>query len=383
MAESTTDVYIKLFQIVIITTVLVVLYHRKRQYRLDSLKWLITIFALADLQGISELIIYYIKIYVLELSNPSAFRFNEVHTVIYGFAIFAIYIFAEQLHSLHPNVYRFGLVSLLFGMYLSLLFYKIFNNYDIVFHDSTADDQIYSTYFDFFQMFAMLFVTYVFFKSYTLSQDPNNRRASLYTFIGTLVYVLVTLYEIGETLLGFPNVYGALTYSLTFLIFAYVYIRNPFFVFAIPTRVHRIILTTTAGIYLYGADIAKDTGDAPDELLAGGISAIIGFLTELTGSSVPDLKYALVGDRALVIRRQKELIGFIITDKSTGMLTSALDQFVSDFSYFYRKELTEFRSDIGQFVEAPAMIARNFPFVEASEIKQFQTTHDLNFAMGQ
>ena len=128
MAESQSDVMIKLFQIALITIILVILIIRRRKYRIRTLNWMIWIFLFSLLHGIVELIIYYIKIYMLELSEPSHFRFNEYHTIFYAIGLLLIYLLAEFMDGYTPNLFRFTIISglsisyrKLFVLLLSLL----------------------------------------------------------------------------------------------------------------------------------------------------------------------------------------------------------------------------------------------------------------------
>lgn len=368
MAESNIDVYIKLFQIFIMVLILSILIYRRKKDNIKALNWFIWVFIFAVIHGIAELVIYHIKINILSLSNPSHFRFNEYHSIPYSISILILYMLGESIISLKPNHIRFSIAVALWTSFISLLFYETFNNYDLV-YNFPATDNISNTIFDFFQIYVMGFLSYVFFLSRRESNNPKHKRATFWMFFASLTYSLSILYELGEDLLNFPNIYGAITLGLSFIVLAYIFVRYPYYTFSVPTHVYRLIITSNKHqSMIYSAElIHPKKSSSSSELLASAISAISSFMVNTTGSN-ESLHFADLGDRSILIVRGKLVSGIILTENSTFILRSALKQLVIEFENKYDEELISFNADISQFEnETKHIIAQCFPFIESEE----------------
>ncbi|MHA2253284.1 MAG: hypothetical protein ACXAD7_23180 [Candidatus Kariarchaeaceae archaeon] len=368
MAETESEVYLKLFQVLIIVVILSVIIYRKRQYQINALNWLIIIFSFTVLQGVVEIITYFVKINHYHLSDPKYFRFNEVHLVPYGITIFFIYLLSEAMVEIQPNPYRFALVVGLFASYNSVMFFQIYHNYDLVFDDKTAPHQPFNIIFDIYQLVAMSFTSYVFWKSYKYSRNKQNRRATFILFLAIFIFVLVTIYELIEQIFELKDIYGVWLYGTTFLVLAYVYLKYPYFVLGNPNKIYRIILSTNSGLLIYSVDLEKSKKSSSDELLAGGISAMSEFISETSGSTGP-LNYVQFEDRALIVRRVNNLVGYVIAEKATRILWTALKQFVKEFTQVYIERKGQIHSKVDKFtIPEEQIIIRCFPFVEPHPI---------------
>lgn len=369
MAETIMDVYIKSGQLVLIGLIFIFLARRRYKYRIKSLNWMIWVFALAFIQGIVELVIYYVKIYVLELGeNADHFRFNEYHSIPYSIAIFVIYLFSEAMNGHKPNMFRFSIIIALWTSYLTLLLRDTFLNYSLTF-DTAASVRLSKTIFDIFTVTSMLFTSIVFFKAYRSSKNVKNRRGALLIFVSTLTYVLAGTYEIGEDIFDFPPVYGAITFSVTFIVLAYMYTRYPYFVFTVPSTIYRLMVSSEHGIYLYSVDMdsEEEHTDSPDELLSSAINSIAKFVEEETGSE-KYLRFISLIDRAIVIYRGKSVSGIMITDNSTRILYRALSQFIDEFEETFETELGVFSADISRFDLSKNLVLRCFPYIESEDV---------------
>ena len=384
LAETLAQLYLKLIQMFFITLILVLLIYRKKQYKINALWWLITVFGLAELQGLIEILIFFYKVYVLKLPDPSLFRFNEFHTIPYSLALFALYLMSEHMVDLRPNTYRLTLVSVLWGGYFSLLIYDSFHDYDwslkpeSLVLSSPQYTHAFNTWFNFFQFTVMLFVTYVFWMAYKTSHDEANTKVSFLMFIGVLIYTIVALEEVIESVFGleFTGIlsYKAIYYGITFLIIAYVFVKYPYYVFNVPTYVYRLILATKEGIFIYGAQIElpffKKTHEeeTSDELLASAISALTQFMEEAADTK-GTIRIVQLEDRVLLVRKEDNLMGMVIAQSPAKMLISALGQFVREFNKTYHVDVVS-AVDNESFSGAEMIIARCFPFIEASDIIQ-------------
>jgi hypothetical protein len=377
MAETLTDVYIKSIQIIITIIILSILVYRRRQHQLHALNWLIIIFSFGTLQGIVEIITYVIKIYWLKLDNPIYFRFNEVHLIPYGITIFFIYLLAEAMMEDRPNPWRFFIVSSLWAASMSIMFFQIFNNYSVEFSDKEAPHQFFNIAFDVFQLVAMLFASYVFWQSFRHSKNKENQRATFWLFFAVFIFALVTVYELVEQIFSLTDIYGVWLYGFSFLILAYVYLKYPYFVLGNPNRIYRIVLSTKSGLLIYSADLEGLENGSSDELLAGGVTAISEFITETSGATGP-LNFVQFSNRALIVRRIDNIVGFIIAEKATRMLWSALRQFVQEFTSNYTSIVQE---DIGskadKFAIPETIITRCFPFVEPTTITHSRLNSEI------
>ncbi|MDH5402953.1 MAG: hypothetical protein OEY49_10720 [Candidatus Heimdallarchaeota archaeon] len=371
MAESLTEVMVKVVQIIIVCIILIAFMYRKRRINIQPLNWFIWIFALLIVQGIIELIIYFIKTQLLTPEEYPYFKYNELHNIPYGFAVLLIFLFSESLQSKQPHPIRFGVVIAFWGSYISLMFYEIWLVDGLVFSDKTAPQQPFNTLFDIYQLIAMSFVCFVFWKSFRMSRNDQNRLAAFLLFLSLLMINIILIYEIIESFFGLKDIYGAITFGISFLIMAFVYIKYPYYVFSVPHNIYRLIIASKNGLHLYSADINYFEEATSDELLAGGVSAITSFMVEALGSNT-SLKYAVMADRALTVRRVDNIVGFIIADKSTHMLSHALDHFVREFTQIYAYEIEHEIFKVTNFKDAAKIIFRCFPFVEASDIIQIR-----------
>ncbi len=382
MAETIGHVYLKLAQMVIVTFIVIILLYRKRQHKIRALNWLIAVFVLADLQGLAELLIYFYKVHVVKLDDPSLFRFNEFHSLIYALALLVLFFMTEYMRMLRPNHWRVGLVGILWGGYFALLLKDAFGGFNWEFTkenlvmETPPQTHSFDLWFNLFQLVLIGFVAETFWKAYATSHSKENKRVSLWLFISVFVFGLVAL---EETLEGFFGVlfggtfgYKAIYYSLTFLVLAYVYVKYPYYVFNVPTYVYRIILSTTNGVFIYGAEIdnpfVKEGEEeiVSDELLAGALSAMTQFMEEAAYGR-GTIRLVELEDRALLVRKEGNLVGMVIAEKATRMLHSALGQFVREFNETFA-ETIETYWEAEAFVGSEYIIARCFPFVEAKDI---------------
>ena len=369
MAETIVDVYIKSGQLILIAIIFLILLRRRYKYRLKTLNWMIWVFALAFIQGVVELIIYYLKIYVLDLGeNADHFIFNEYHSIPYSIAIFLIYLFAEAMNGYKPNMLRFTVIIGLWASYLTLLLRDTFTNNSLMF-DTAASVRHSKTIFDIFTVTAMIFTSIVFYKAYHSSKNIKNRHGALLILISTLTYALAGIYEIGEDIFDFPPIYGAITFSVTFIVLAYMYTRYPYFVFTVPSLIYSLIVSSEHGIYLYSVDMDnhEESVESPDELLSSAINSIAKFVEEETGSE-KYLRFISLIDRAIIIYRGQSISGIMITDNSTRILYGALSQFIDEFEKTFESEIGVFSADISRFDLSKNLVLRCFPYIESKDV---------------
>ncbi len=376
MAETTADLIIKIAQLLLILMVLFLLIYRRNNKKIKLLDWMIAVFSLSAAQGITEIFIYYLKyIYGIGLDNPRNFRFNEIHSIPYAFALFTIYILAELMTGYRPHPIRFSLIVSVLASYLSIYFYTIFDNYSLEF-DHPAYKSISKTIFDFYQVIVMIFISYIFFKAYRKSNNKQNKIGSLLIFISTVLYVLGASWELGEDLLHFPPVYGAITFSFTFIILAIIYIKYPYFVFTVPTRIHKLILSTDSGLYLYSVELkTEQITENSDELLAAAINSIIRFFEQETGSQ-ETIRLIDLGDREMIFSAGKYLQGIMIVDNSSYIVHKSLEHFITEFEKEFDKNTNTFNIQMPDIEEGKKIVLRCFPYIESEESLQTSFTKD-------
>ncbi|MCY3412371.1 MAG: hypothetical protein INQ03_12110 [Candidatus Heimdallarchaeota archaeon] len=367
MAENELDVIIKVIQILVILFIEIILVQRSRKYQMKALRWFIWSFFFAFIHGIIELVIYYLKIYVFTIAEPSYFKFNEYHSIPYSIGIFLLYILAESIVGYQRNQFRIFFAVSIWSSYITMLLYESLSTPGLVYTEP-ATSKLSNTLFDIFQIFTMGFFTYVFMLSHNKTRNDTHRKGTLTLVISSSIYVISIIYELGEDLLNFPNVYGAITLGISLLVLAFMFIRYPYFVFSVPTEIYRIILTSNFHKSLvYSAGLLNPEKESKSSVLvASGISAIAEFMKDSTGSN-ESLQYAYLGDRALMMVKGKLVSGIIIAENSTYILRSALKQLVREFETRYEKQIESFNANISQFYESRDIIARTFPFIESKE----------------
>ena len=385
VAETIAQVYLKLAQILIILFITAVMIYRKKQHGIRALNWLIAVFSLALLQGIFELIIYWVKVDYYGLEDTTLFRFNELHTIPYSLALLTLFFLAEQMHDMRPSTWKLIVVFSTWGSYMGLLIYDSFSGFDWSWSKASVTTETspvthpFNQWFNIFQFVLMVFVLITFWEAYRTSHNPLNKKVSLWMVIGIVIFAVVAFYEVIESLfnISLPGIfdYKALYYSVTFLVLAYAYLRYPYYVFNVPTYVYRIILATKEGIHLYSAEIENPfstvTEEASDELLASAVSAMTRFMEEASASK-GSIKLVELEDRALLVRKEQNMVGMVIAERATRMLRSALGQFVREFIATYKEQLSE-TWNTTLFKGAEEIIARCFPFVEAKDILRVRT----------
>ncbi len=377
------QVYLKLLQMAIVTFIVIILIYRKKQHKIRALNWLIAVFILADLQGLAELLIYVYKVQVVKLEDPSLFRFNELHSLIYALALLVLFFMTEYMRTLRPNHWRVGLIGVLWGGYFALLLKDAFGGFNWKF---TKENLVMATppathsfdlWFNIFQLVLIIFVAETFWRAYATSHSKENKRVSLWLFISVFVFGVVALEEtlegfLSRALFGGTFGYKAIYYSLTFLVLAYIYVKYPYYVFNVPTYVYRIILSTTNGVFIYGAEIDNpfvkegEEDSVSDELLAGALSAMTQFMEEAAHGE-GTIRLVELEDRALLVRKEGGLVGMVIAEKATRMLHSALGQFVREFNETFAETIRTYW-EAEAFEGSEDIIARCFPFVEAKDI---------------
>ncbi|MHA1448045.1 MAG: hypothetical protein ACTSP4_01335 [Candidatus Hodarchaeales archaeon] len=366
MAETALEVYIKLGQMVIITFLVIVLIIRQRQTRIRPLYWLVVIFLLADLQGLVELVIYYVKTSILHLEETNLFRFNEFHTIPYSMGIFAVYLLAEYMTGKRPNEFRFFIVTGLWIAFLTTMLYDAFFEVE----EGPVNTHSFNTIFNIFQCTAMLYVVYVFLGAFIKTKNKSNKNISFLIFLATATFEIVALYDILQDSFGFPRIYAALPYSMTFLILAYVYFRHPYYVFNVPTKIYRVFIANkdTGGL-LYSAEM--DSVDYQgDNLFAPAVTAMSMLMKEVAGTT-KNLLQVTFTNREMMVSRRGKIVGYILSDEATLILGLALKHYVKEFSALYSEELEKMeRVLVGKesFKGSEELLARCFPFLEAKDV---------------
>lgn len=372
MAESQVDLIVKFVQVGFVLLILVSFLYKRRRLKLKGLNWFLLIFGLTLVQGIAELVTYYIKIYMLDLDYPSHFKYNELHGIPYGMAVMAIYLMAESMDSDKPDPLRLSFLSGLWASYITLLIHEIMREDSLMF-DQPGSTLSYKTVFDIFQFAAMLFVSIIFWKAYRISKNKANRRAALAMFVSTITYVLAALYEIGEDFLGFTPMYGGLTFIFAFIVLAYVFLRYPYFVYSSPSPIYRLMITTEFGVYLYS--VQTDDEGSPDELLASALASIALFIKAETRSS-SGLHTVSTGDRAIMIAEGEHVKGILLAEKATRALRYALEQLVAEFEREYCDDLERYWAELAKFQDSIPIVLRCFPYIESKEVVKFQYQAD-------
>jgi len=368
VAENVFNLIMKIIQMGVISTVLLLLINRYKRHGIQVF-YIVLVFLFGLLQGVFEIVVYFFK-YVVFAKDPVTQnfiynRFNEIHTIPYSLAILTLFLFTEYMIDERSNWLRLSIVLILWSSFATLLVYDMIFSFETVTHAS----RMFNHVFNFFQIVTMFFILRVFYKAYKMTKNQQNKRLSLLMFIALLIFEVVAISEIFQDLFGWFQIYNAIPYSISFIILAYIYVRYPYYIFNIPINIYRISLAAKNGLLLYSAEIT-DGKTINDCLLAPIISAIRTAITETTGRP-GELKTVTFSNRAVQVSSENLLLCYIITDHPSRILKHALDYFLEQFNRKFHFVLDFDKKPFvepAKFQDTDSLIFRCFPFLESKEV---------------
>ncbi|MHA1911454.1 MAG: hypothetical protein ACTSYA_07145 [Candidatus Kariarchaeaceae archaeon] len=359
MAENLTDVIIKVPQMAIIVLIVGVLLYRRQKNKVRGYTWLIVIFSFAFLQGLTEVIVYFLK-----ESNDFWYRFDWFEYIPYGLALMSFYIFTELFNNDLPPLKRLiPMSSLLASVYAIYLYSELY--LDI---SKEPNETAYSFLFDIFQLIVFLYAFYAYYQVHLTITYTEIKRISITVLTVIGVLSVISLSEIMEHFFHY-DFYAAIPMAVCFLVIAIVYLIYPMYVFLLPIEIHQIFVTHKDGRGLFSVKCSEESQfDELDTLLiSGAASAISNFVHEVVGTASP-LRSIILDDRVLIIEEHGPISAMMIVSRPSYLLRRALTQFATDFHTRWASELVNFDGLLNRFYSAEELVVQCFPFLQTSDL---------------
>lgn len=330
------------------------------KHRIKPLDWMITVISLALLRVILEI-----------LMNPHRIPWQPLkssHIVAYAASILVLYHYGEYLIGDNTRLRRAGIVYLLFGSIISMIFTASIMDLSAMknpdnwpFRHSVTP--FWEFPFDLFTIFIWSFMLYVYWKMFTFSDNKKSRYQSLGMVISMCLFLFVSIYEISEHFTG-VEVSASYTTIPAFLLLIGIYAYNPRFAYSSPVELYRIVL-----LHEHGQTIVEEVfgekykDDKDSHILLGGVTTgLNSIFKEITKSSA-DLEMMKSSTSTLVFAKAPNIIAILEVSKSTHILRNALKEFTNEFAFTYKKDLGKFAGRTDIFNEYKEILYRYFPFL--------------------
>ncbi len=194
-----------------------------------------------------------------------------------------------------------------------------------------------------FYFFASLMVIYVYFLMYKNSVSQRKRRqtfifllSSIMGFIGTMLAILYEILFVHELVLEF------LIIAIASSILGIAYLSNPYVSFLLVNKIYKIMVVQNTGLLCYSRSVHEEK-KINDEIIAGFIQAILLFGKESLGSRTPytDICVFSFGDRRILLKEYKDIIGIMIVDNTSDAIKNALKEFTIKFWDNFKDNIRE------------------------------------------
>lgn len=368
MASNPAEFYIKIIQVCIILIILLYFIYRRIKDRIRGFNWFIFLFSAAILQSIIEISIFFPTKNGAISSNSAV---QEIHIIPYAIGLFGLYLYTELIMYEKPRVVLFGFITALLGSYLATYFVELGFNLE---PNVLPEYRIYRILFNIFQSIVLFNALQMFIKDAKNVEFKKLRKISMYLAVAIGIAFVASIIKIFEQWIqlvipGF-EIYGAIPFGIMFAILAIEFIANPFYVYLLPIKIHKVIVINNYGLLLYAVRIGKESPKIfEDTLFSGTVSALKSLLTETTGSE-SELRKICFRDKTMIIveNESKKVATIILGDTDSFMLQVAAKHFTEAFYRKYQKYIERFDGSVDIFEGTTDIVRRVFPFVPPDEI---------------
>ncbi|MHA1854179.1 MAG: hypothetical protein ACTSUF_11835 [Candidatus Heimdallarchaeaceae archaeon] len=374
MASTWTEFYIKIAQMIIILSILGYFTYRRIKDKIMGFNWFIFLFSMAALQSVVEITLFF-PTRAGKIDTNSAIQ--EIHIIPYAIGLFGLFLYTELIMYEKPRMAFFGFVTALLGAYITVFFVELGFNLE---PQILPEYRIYRVLFNVFQSIVLFNTFIMFVKDARYVEFKKLKRISLYIAIAfgiAFVSSIIKIFEQWIQLLipGF-EIYGAIPFGIMFGILALEFIANPFYVYLLPTKIHKVIVINNFGILLYAVRIGKEAPEIfEDTLFSGTVSALKSLLAETTGAE-SDLRKICFRDKTMIIveNSNRKVSTIILGDSDSHMLQVAARHFTEEFYRHYHKHIDKFDGSVSIFDATTDIVRRVFPFVPPEEIVEEDIT---------
>lgn len=130
-----------------------------------------------------------------------------------------------------------------------------------------------------------------------------------------------------------------------------------------PQRMDKIIVISKEGLPLFDYSFRQRKEDTDSVLLSGGLLAISSLLKEAVGT-VSEIKSVRFSNKIIMIEAEEHFGVFLIVDRTSNFLSSALVSFTKDFAEKYESLLpVEGLFDTSKFEDAKDLVLKKFGLV--------------------
>ncbi|MCY3412781.1 MAG: hypothetical protein INQ03_14180 [Candidatus Heimdallarchaeota archaeon] len=364
-----------LINLIVVTTITILLIRRKQKLGIKALNILIWVFGSLMTLTIAELIrIFFQQNIPIFLENNDQFPvlIDPIRILNYIF-IFTIYIFGEQVVSANFNRKRMVIVgvlttSILIIGIIDLRFNMLILTSDFIpFANDTRLDEFI---FDIYQFFIIAFAFYVFQLQRVHASSPSLKKYALYLQIASSLFMGAMAIEVSEHIQSEFDIDAFISGVPTILVLGYVYVFHPRYIHLVPSEIKFLQIILKGGIPIYAADFDKKMNNI--EFLVGpGLFSISTMIGELIESNLDDFHLYSIkhSNGTILFEKVGNLVGVIQTSRDSYLLRSSMQYFLTNFQDSYREDLINFTGILQERNITPdELLVKCMPVVESKQM---------------
>ncbi len=180
------------------------------------------------------------------------------------------------------------------------------------------------------------------------------RKSSLTFFCGTLLLLSGYFIWSAKYLLTAPI--GIFFTGIGMLISIFSWVKEPKILYILPFKVYRlIVLHGKSGVPLFNYNWVETKVD--ESIYSGLLHALNNAIKILKRG---EIKYILLTEGVLILKKSKNVLVGLITDKTSKFLTNCINNFTDSFEEKYNSILNNWNCQTDQFNSAKDLIEKSF-----------------------
>lgn len=250
-------------------------------------------------------------------------------------SILALFVFAEHILNDEVNKVRLSIIFSSLTIYIVVLLNFMVNQELIYVNDIfpfAQETRLDEFAYDIIWFLSLIMITLAFYKQYRNSTNSEYTSSILLIFIALSIFTVSYLYEWMEHFFPIVDIDFVYFSIPVFIALAYVYTKNPHFVYYTPHDIHFLQITMNTGRLIYTADVKSRTTEK-DFFLSFSITGINTLLTEVLMSNLSDIKMEKIklNHGEIIFQVIDDVILTVYTEKSSRLLKRSMKYFIREF----------------------------------------------------
>jgi hypothetical protein len=350
-------------QVVITTTLVVILAYEYRSRRIEPLKWILAVVITAFARSLFDI--------GVEFTGYADKPVAQLEFAITGLGFLLLYIYLELTLYNRPYFSRFTIMLTLFGSFLGLLLYTVLA--DTLPYPARwplpvgpQSPRFFEFPFDLFSIAVWSLAVYTFYRMYSHAITKGVRQITLTLTIAAAIFLVVQLIEFTEFFFIYDNPPEATIVALPgFLLIVFVYIKQPSFSYSSPVRLYRLMIFHKNGPSILSLTIDQKYRESQhDPTLVGGLASSLNTAyMEITQQQSGSIRKLTMDRVTFVFTRADDIFTILEIERSTHVIRSALRSFTKAFSEHFAREIDRAGKGVFEFEGYEELFYRYFPFV--------------------